>query len=44
LRMLWDNSDSFVQPKNNNTESVLFKNKGTCFGKWWFYLLAKAAE
>jgi tetratricopeptide (TPR) repeat protein len=44
LRMLWDNSDFSPPPSNPNTESVLFKSKGACFGKWWFYLLAKAAE
>jgi hypothetical protein len=44
LKMLWDNSDFTPPTANPNTELVLFNSRGECFGKWWFYLLAKAAE
>lgn len=44
LKMMRDSSEFLPPAANPNTESVLFNSKSDCFGKWWFYLLAKAAE
>jgi pimeloyl-ACP methyl ester carboxylesterase/signal recognition particle subunit SEC65 len=44
LVMLVDNDAFLPLPKWHNTKSAFIKNNGTKFGKWWFYLLAKAAK
>jgi alpha/beta hydrolase fold len=44
LVMLVDNENSLIKTRSRRTKPVLIKSNGQKFGKWWFYLLAKAAK